>query len=198
MVTGSAAMISGRVADPSGERVDAIHLYRALNGNGVLDLGIGESSGTGADLPPPATFGGFSEYSAPTQMVTGSAAMISGRVANPTGERVDAIHLYRDLNGNGVIDLGIDQLLQADTTPADGYAFNAGSLPSGRHVLHVAAMKAGAVVGSSTTTLAAARWWSVAIGSRIHGEARFETTGDLVADPPPHRAGTAVTADLSL
>jgi hypothetical protein len=118
-------------------------------------------------------------------MVTGSAAMISGRVADPTGERVDAIHLYRDLNGNGVIDLGIDQLLQADTTPADGYAFNAGSLPSGRHVLHVAAMKAGAVVGSSTTTLAAARWWSVAIGSRIHGEARFETTGELVADPAP-------------
>jgi hypothetical protein len=120
-------------------------------------------------------------------MVTGSADTISGRVADPTGERFDAIHLYRDLNGNAVLDLGIDQLLQAqaDTTPGDEYAFDAGTLPRGRHVLHVAAMKAGAVVGSSTTTLAAARWWSVAIGSRIHGEARFGTTGDLVADPAP-------------
>ena len=90
-------------------------------------------------------------------MVTGSADMISGRVADPTGDRIDAIHVYRDLNGNGVIDLGIDELLHADTRPADWYAFDAGSLPSGRHVLHVAAMKAGAVVGSFTTTLAAAR-----------------------------------------
>jgi hypothetical protein len=97
-------------------------------------------------------------------MVTGSADMISGRVADPTGDRVDAIHVYRDLNGNGVIDLGIDELLHADTRPADGFAFDAGSLPSGRHVLHVAAIKDGAVAGSSTTTLVAAQWWSVSEG----------------------------------
>jgi hypothetical protein len=90
-------------------------------------------------LTPPATFGGFSEYSAPTQIVTGSADLISGRVADPAGGRVDAIHVYRDLDGDGVLDPGSDGLLLADTTPADGYAFHAGSLPSGRHVLYVAA-----------------------------------------------------------
>ena len=128
-------------------------------------------------MPPPATCGGFSASSAPTQIVTGSADLISGRVADPAGDRVDAIHVYRDLDGDGVLDPGSDGLLHADTTPADGYAFDAGSLPSGRHVLHVAAMKDGAVAGSITTTLVAARWWSVSIGSRIHGEAGFETTG---------------------
>jgi hypothetical protein len=106
-------------------------------------------------------------------------------VADPAGDRVDAIHVYRDLDGNGVLDPGSDGLLHADTTPADGYAFHAGSLPSGRHVLYVAAMKDGALAGSITTTLVAARWWSVSIGSRIHGEAGFETTGDLQADPTP-------------
>jgi hypothetical protein len=136
----------------------------------------------GADLPPPAF---LPPLSAPSQIVTGSADMISGRVADPAGDRVDAIHVYRDLNGNGVIDLGIDQLLQADTTPADGYAFDAGSLPSGRHVLYVAAMKDGAVAGSITTTLVAARWWSVSIGSLTDGESRLPTTGDLQADPTP-------------
>jgi hypothetical protein len=99
-------------------------------------------------LPPPATFGGFSAFSAPTQIVTGSAVLISGRVADPAGDRVDAIHVYRDLDGNGVLDPGSDGLLHADTTPADGYAFHAGLLPSGRHVLYVAAIKDGAVVGS--------------------------------------------------
>jgi hypothetical protein len=130
-------------------------------------------------LPSPATVGGFSEYSAPTQIVTGSPDLISGRVA----DRVDAIHVYRDLDGNGVLDPGSDGLLHADTTPADGYAFHAGSLPSGRHVLYVAAMKDGAVAGSITTTLVAARWWSVSISSLIDGESRLPTTGDLVADP---------------
>ena len=118
-------------------------------------------------------------------MVTGSADMISGRVADPAGDRVDAIHVYRDLNGNGVLDPDSDELLHADTTPADGYAFDAGSLPSGRHVLHVAAIKDGAVAGSSTSTLVAAQWWSVSISSRIHGEAWFPTTGEVVADPAP-------------
>jgi titin len=133
----------------------------------------------------PATFGGFSEYSAPTQIVTGSAGLLSGRVADPAGDRVDAIHVYRDLDGNGVLDPGSDGLLLADTTAADGYAFDAGSLPSGRHVLYVAAMKDGAVAGSITTTLVAARWWSVSIGSLTDGESRLPTTGALVADPAP-------------
>jgi hypothetical protein len=78
---------------------------------------------------------------------------------------------------------GSDGLLHADATPADGYAFNAGSPPSGRHVLYVAAMKDGAVAGSITTTLVAARWWSVSISSLTDGESRLPTTGDLVADP---------------
>jgi len=138
-----------------------------------------------ADLPPPATFGGLSEYSAPAQIVTGSADLISGRVADPAGDRIDAIHVYRDLDGNGVLDPGSDGLLLADTTPADGYAFNAGSLPSGRHVLYVAAMKDGVVAGRITTTLVAARWWSVSISSLTEGESRLPTTGDLVADPAP-------------
>ena len=136
-------------------------------------------------MPAPATFGGFSEFSAPQQMVTGSADLISGRVADPAGDRVDAIHVYRDLDGDGVLDPGSDGLLHADTTPADGYAFHAGSLPSGSHVLYVAAMKDGAVAGSITTALVAARWWSVSIGSLIDGESRLPTTGDLVADPTP-------------
>jgi hypothetical protein len=72
-------------------------------------------------------------------------------VADPAGDRIEAIHVYRDLDGNGVLDPGSDGLLLADTTPADGYAFHAGSLPSGRHVLYVAAMKDGAVAGSITT-----------------------------------------------
>ena len=143
----------------------------------------GRSSGTGADLP--AACGGFSAFSAPAQIVTGSPDMISGRVADPAGDRVDAIHVYRDLDGNGVLDPGSDQLLLADTTPADGYAFDAGSLPSGRHVLYVAAIKDGAVAGSITTTLVAARWWSVSIGSLTDGESRLSTTGNLVADPAP-------------
>jgi hypothetical protein len=138
-------------------------------------------------LTPPATFGGFSEYSAPTQIVTGSADLISGRVADPAGGRVDAIHVYRDLDGDGVLDPGSDGLLLADTTPADGYAFHAGSLPSGRHVLYVAAMKDGAVAGSITTTLVAARWWSVSIG----------TAGELRAAFGP-RHGIAVAADTRL
>jgi hypothetical protein len=78
-------------------------------------------------------------------------------------------------------------------TPADGYAFHAGSLPSGTHVLYVAAMKDGALAGSITTTLVAARWWSVSIGSRIHGESRLPTTGDLVADPTPVGENVTVT-----
>jgi hypothetical protein len=136
-------------------------------------------------LAPPATFGGFSAFSAPTQIVTGSPDLLSGRVADPAGDRVDAIHVYRDLNGNGVLDPDSDQLLLADTTPADGYAFNAGSLPSGRHVLYVAAIKDGAVAGSITTTLVAARWWSVSISGLTDGESQLPTTGNLVADPAP-------------
>ena len=66
-------------------------------------------------MPPPATFGGFSEFSAPQQMVTGSPDLISGRVADPAGDRVDAIHVYRDLDGDGVLDPGSDGLLHADT-----------------------------------------------------------------------------------
>ena len=133
-------------------------------------------------MPPPAP---LPPISTPTQIVTGSPDLLSGRVADPAGDRVDAIHVYRDLDGNGVLDPGSDGLLLADTTPADGYAFNAGSLPSGRHVLYVAAMKDGAVAGSITTTLVAARWWSVSIGSLTDGESRLPTTGDLVADPTP-------------
>jgi hypothetical protein len=52
-------------------------------------------------------------------------------------------------------------------------------------VLYVAAMKDGAVAGSITTTLVAARWWSVSIGSLTDGESRLPTTGALVADPAP-------------
>ena len=121
---------------------------------------------------------------APTQMVTGSAETISGGVIDPDGELVDAIHVYRDANGNGELDLGIDQLLDVDTTPRDGYAFNAGSLPSGTHVLHVATMKNGTVADSSTTTVAA-RWWTVSISTRNRGETAFPTTGDLKADHTP-------------
>ena len=69
-------------------------------------------------MPAPATFGGFSAFSAPTQIVTGSPDLLSGRVADPAGDRVDAIHVYRDLDGNGVLDPGSDGLLLADTTPA--------------------------------------------------------------------------------
>lgn len=111
-------------------------------------------------------------------MVTGSTDMIAGRVFDPDGDLVDAIHVYRDADGNGVIDLGIDQLLHADTTPGDGFSFKADSLASGPHVLHVAAMKNGAVVGSSANTLVAARWWTVSLSTHNHGTASFTTTGE--------------------
>ena len=54
-------------------------------------------------MPPPAF---LPPLSTPTQIVTGSADLLSGRVADPAGDRVDAIHVYRDLDGNGEVDTG--------------------------------------------------------------------------------------------
>ena len=116
-------------------------------------------------MPPPATFGGFSEFSAPQQMVTGSPDLISGRVADPAGDRVDAIHVYRDLDGDGVLDPGSDGLLHADTTPADGYAFHAGSLPSGSHVLYVAL----SVVSFAASVANRNPWGAAAAGLQFFG-----------------------------
>ena len=161
----------------------------------VFHVAAVNAAGTGDpanDSPTfmPAAFGGFSAFSAPTQIVAGSPDMISGRVADPAGDCVDAIRVYRDLDGNGILDPGSDQLLLADTTPADGYAFDAGSLPSGRHVLHVAAIKAGAVAGS-ITTLAAARWWIVSIGETKGKQKGNKRTGMIV---PIRRSETAARA----
>ncbi|MEY3206019.1 MAG: Extracellular phospholipase precursor, partial [Planctomycetota bacterium] len=158
----------------------ASYLFRVAAVNAA---GTGDPSARSASFVP-ATFGGFSELSAPEQMATGTAVPISGRVFDPTGTAVDAIHVYRDADGNGDLDPGIDQLLHVDTTPGSGFEFDTSTLASGVHRIIVAATNAGSVVGSTPLTVTASDWWEMSIGPRTHGEAGFTASGELSTGLP--------------
>lgn len=158
----------------------------------------------------PATPGTYFGFSAPSAIVTGSSESIQTGFVDPDGELADAINLYRDSNNDGVLDVVVDQLMYSDTSPIDGFDFDASVLASGTHRLFVTAIKNGAavagafssetqarfgatiaassVIASNAISVTAAEWWQVAITqSRAHGEALFNTTGDLTADPTPIR-----------
>ena len=149
----------------------------------VNAAGTGTRSDSSAAFVP-ATFGGFSEFSAPTQMVTGTAVPISGRLFDQDGTAVDAIRVYRDADGNGVLDVAIDQLLHADPTPGDGFEWDTSTLASGVHRLFTAAMKGGSVVASTPLTVTAAQWWALSIGPTTHGKALYTATGELSTGLP--------------
>ena len=149
----------------------------------VNAAGTGTRSDSSAAFVP-ATFGGFSEFSAPTQMVTGTAVPISGRLFDQDSTAVDAIRVYRDADGNGVLDLTIDQLLHADPTPGDGFEWDTSTLASGVHRLFTAAMKGGSVVASTPLTVTAAQWWELSIGQTTHGKALYTATGELSTGLP--------------
>jgi len=160
----------------------ASYLFRVAAVNAA---GTGDPSARSASFVP-ATFGGFSELSAPEQMATGTAVPISGRVFDPTGTAVDAIHVYRDADGNGDLDPGIDQLLHVDTTPGSGFEFDTSTLASGVHRIIVAATNAGSVVGSTPLTVTASDWWEMSIGAGRSGSAT--TTGSTHTRTPSGRA----------
>jgi hypothetical protein len=149
----------------------------------VNAAGTGTRSDSSAAFVP-ATFGGFSEFSAPTQMVSGTAVPISGRLFDQDGTAVDAIRVYRDADGNGVLDLTIDQLLHADPTPGDGFEWDTSTLASGVHRLFTAAMKGGSVVASTPLTVTASQWWELSIGQTTHGKALYTATGELSTGLP--------------
>lgn len=164
------------------------YVFRVAAANAVGSVARSDSSAAFV----PATFGGFSEFSAPQQMVTGTAVPISGRVVDPTGTAVDAIRVYRDLNGNGVLDLTIDQLLHADPTPGDGFEFDTSTLPSGVHQLFTAAIKGGSVVASTPLTVTATQWWQLSLGPRTPGEARIQAWAGELSTGLPQAAGKPV------
>ncbi len=134
----------------------------------------------------PATLGTFFGFSSPGDMVTGSAESIETGFVDPDGELVSSIGVYSDSNGNGVLDVGLDQLLSSDTTPGDGLDFDASTLATGAHRLFVAAMAADGPVATAAANVTASEWWKVKITKhRTPNEREFVTEWSLTADPKP-------------
>jgi hypothetical protein len=134
----------------------------------------------------PATLGTFFGFSSPGDMVTGSAESIETGFVDPDGELVSSIGVYSDSNGNGVLDVGLDQLLSSDTTPRDGLDFDASTLATGAHRLFVAAMAADGPVATAAANVTASEWWKVKITKhRTPNEREFVTEWSLTADPKP-------------
>jgi RHS repeat-associated protein len=161
-------------------------------GSGTLTVELDASNLSGglaladAIYVVPATLGAFFGFSSPGDMVTGSAASVTTRIVDPDGQLANSINVYRDTDGNGVLDVGVDQLLSSDTNPSDGLNFDASTLATGSYHLFVAAMNAGGVVTSTATTVTAAEWWKVKIThSRTKGEAKFESYEDLHVETDP-------------
>jgi hypothetical protein len=136
----------------------------------------------------PATLGTFFGFSSPGDMVTGSAESIETGFVDPDGDLASSIAVYSDSNGNGVLDVGVDQLLSSDTTPGDGLDFDASTLASGSHRLFVAAMGADGPVANAEANVTASEWWKVKITKhRTPNERLFATEWDLTADAKPVR-----------
>jgi RHS repeat-associated protein len=144
----------------------------------------------------PRTLGEFHDLSAPSSFVTNSDEAITVGFVDPDGELADSINVYRDTNGNGVLDIGTDQLFHSDANPSDGLDFDLSTLASGVYSFFVAMMDAGAPVAVTQCTCSCAKWWIVEITqSRTKGEAKYNSSGDLTASTEPIKAPASMKLD---
>jgi len=89
----------------------------------------------------PVRAGCFHQFAAPTQMVTGSANVLTAGFVDPDSTIADSIRVYRDSNNNGVLNLATDQLLFTQTAVNARLPFDLASLATGTTRLFVVAVK---------------------------------------------------------
>ncbi len=131
--------------------------------SGTLTVQLDASAATGDWLVADAVCivrpGRIIAFDAPTMVMTGMAISLQADVVDPTGNAVEQVEFYRDVDGDGVLDLQVDQFLHADTDGSDGWthAIDSGYLAAGDYTYFARVTVDGAVVDQATAQ------------SRVHG-----------------------------